>query len=360
MKKVNLFVFDGHTDDLLTVLSIKNNKQLSYSDDELTEQLNKDFIYDFTVPMAHEDSHHLVKGNRVVFEDRDGDFQEFQIYKTEELQNENTASIRVYMEHTIYEINDDIVKDLRVRDGEATEALDKGLSASRWERGHVDSLGTGTVSFYYSNGMKNLTDIQAVFGGEYKFRVVLNEQKTRIEHRYVDLLVRRGKDTGKRFEYTKDIRSLKRTVDLSGIKTALYGRGNGEELDDGNGYSRKITIANVEWEKANGDPLEKPLGQEWLGDPDALSRYGREGGTRHRFGVVDVDSTDPDEIIKETYKQLMEVNKPRITIEVEGQDLELVGLEHEKVRLGDSVFVIDKRLIPNLGTSLGSSKLNVL
>ncbi|MCY8668780.1 phage tail protein [Bacillus haynesii] len=348
MKKVNLFVFDGHTDDLLTVLTIKNNKQLTYSDDELTEQLNKDFVYDFDVPMSHEDSHHLVKGNRIVFEDRDGDFQEFQIYKTEEIRSDNAASIRVYTEHTIYEINDDIVEDLRVRDGEASEALDKGLSASRWERGHVDSLGKGTVSFYYSNGMKNLSDIQSVFGGEYRFRVVLNEQKTRIEHRYVDLLVRRGKDTGKRFEYTKDIRSLKRTVDLSGIKTALYGRGNGEELDDGNGYSRKITIANVEWEKANGDPLEKPLGQEWLGDPVALSRYGREGGTRHRFGVVDVDSTDPVEIIKETYKQLMEVNKPRITIEVEGQDLELVGLEHEKVRLGDSVFVIDKTFNPEL------------
>ena len=348
MKNTNLFIFDGQTEELLTVLSIKNNKQLAYEDDEITEQLNKDFIFDFSVPMEHEDSQYLTKGNRVVFKDRDGDFQEFQIYKTEEEHSDDVSLIRVYSEHTIYEINDDIVEDLRVINGDVTEAMDKALSSSRWEAGQVDSLGNGTVNFYYSNGMKNLTDLQSVYGGEYKYRVVPSEDMSRIEHRYVDLLVRRGKDTGKRYEYTKDIRSLKRTVDMSGIKTALYGRGKGEELDDSNGYSRKVTIANAEWSKANGDPMDKPLGQEFLADPEALARYGRVGGTRHRFDVFDIDSTDPYEILNETYKQLLTVNKPRITIEVEGQDLEIVGLDHEKVRLGDSVFIIDKKFKPEL------------
>lgn len=315
-------------------------------DDEILEQLNKDFTFDFTIPMAHEDSQYLTDGNRVVFKDMDGDFQEFQIYKTEEEHSDSESLIRVYTEHSIYEINDDIVEDLRVANGDITEALDKGLSASRWKRGKVDALGTGTVNFYYSNGMKNLTDIQAEYGGEFKYRVVLNESKTAIKERFVDLLVRRGSDTNKRYEYTKDIRTLKRTIDRSGIKTAIYGRGKGEEIDEGNGYSRKVTIELAQWSKAMGDPMDKPLGQKFLADPEALAQFGRQG--RHRFDTFEVDSTDPYVILEATYKALMEVNKPRYTIEVEGQDLEIVGLSHEAVRLGDSVFIIDRTFKPEL------------
>lgn len=345
MKKVNLYVFDGQTDQLLAILSLKNNNQLSYMEDEIMEQLNKDFTFDFTVPMNHEHAHYLTDGNRIVFKDKDGEYQEFQIYKSEEERNGSESVIRVKTEHSIYEINDDIVEDKRVVDGDVTEAIDKALSSSRYQRGNVDPLGNGTVNFYYANGMKNLSDVQEEYGGEYKYRVTLNSDKTAIEGRYVDLLARRGSDTNKRYEYEKDIRTLKRSISRDGIKTALYGRGKGEETGD-NGYSRKMTFEYVEWSKANGDPLDKPLGQTWIGDPDALAQFGRQG--RHRFDTFDVDSVDPIVIINETYKQLMKVNSPRYTIEVEGQDLEIVGLSHEAVRLGDSVFIIDRTFKPEL------------
>lgn len=345
MKDTKLYIFDGQTDQQLAILSLKNNKQLSYMEDEIIEQLNKDFTFDFTVPMNHKDSQYLTDGNRIVFQDKDGEFQEFQIYKSEEERSGGESVVRVQAEHSIYEINDDIVEDLRVVDGDVSVAMDKGLSASRYEVGIVDPLGIGTVNFYYSNGMKNLKDIQREYGGEFKYRVTLNADKTAIEGRFVDLLARRGSDTNKRYEYKKDIRTLKRSITRDGIKTALYGRGKGEETGD-NGYSRKMTFKNVEWSKANGDPLDKPLGQEWIGDPDAKAQFGRQG--RHRFDTWDVDSVDPLVIIQETYEQLMKINSPRYTIEVEGQDLEIVGLVHEKVRLGDTVFIIDKTFKPEL------------
>jgi phage minor structural protein len=351
MKHTTLYVFDGSTDELLTTLSNKGSKRLTFSSDEIIEQLNKDYTFDITVPMNHKDSKYMVDGNRIVFKDLDGEFQEFQIYKTVEEHGSDESSIVVSAEHSIYEINDDVVEDLRVVNGEASVALEKALSASRFEVGNVDSLGLGTVNFYYSTGMANLQDIQKEYGGEFKYRVTLNSKNTKIEHRYVDLLVRRGADTNKRYEYTKDIRSLKRTISRDGIKTALYGRGKGEELDDSNGYSRKVTFEFIEWKKSNGDPMDKPYGQKWLGDPDALKQFGRlnkDGTLRHRFYTFDVDSTDPKEILQKTYEQLMEINKPQYTIEVEGQDLEIVGLKHEAVRLGDTVFIIDKTFNPVL------------
>lgn len=343
----NLFIFDGLTEELLAVASNDNSKKMSIHASEIVEELNKDFLFEFEVPMAHEDSRHIKNGNRVVFkDDQTGEFQEFQIYSTEEVRS-SESMVHAYAEHTVYEIIDDIVTDLRITKGTAKDAMTKALSSSRWEVGTVAELGTGTVNFYYSNGMENLKKVQGVFGGELNYRVTLSADKTRIEGRFVDLLTRRGADTGKRSEFTKDITSIKRTVDETGVKTALYGRGNGEETED-NGYSRKITIENVLWRVEDGSPLDKPMGQEFLADPEALKRYGRNKGTRHRFGIVEVDSTDPNEIMLETYKQLMEVNKPRISYEVEAQDLALFGLEHEKVTLGDSIVIIDRMFKPEL------------
>lgn len=347
MKNTNLYVFDGQTEERLAILSLQDNQQLPYGDDEYIEQLNKDYSFEFSVPLEHEDSKYLVKNNRVLFVDKDGYLQEFQIYKVEEERSNDIAMIRVYAEHAYYELLDDVVTDLRVRNGEAVEAVTKALSTSRWIPGQVDSLGTGTVNFYYSNGLKNLQDIVKEFGGELRFRASLNEDETKIESRYVDLLTRRGADTGKRFEYTKDIVSIKRTTDFSGIKTALYGRGKGEETED-NGYTRKVTIESAEWTVANGNPVDKPFGQEYVENLEALSLFGREGGTRHRFGVFDVDSTDPYEILQKTYEALLDVSTPKVTYEVEGQDLEIIGLSHEKVRLGDTVFIIDRGFKPEL------------
>lgn len=350
MKTTNLFVFDGKSEELVAVLSNKDNDQCPYYNDTVDEQLNKDFTLEFSVPSWHSDTQYLVEGNRVVYQDLDGNFQEFLIYKTEESKSDTVEKI-VFCEHSYYELVDDIVEDRRVENGDVTQAMQKALSSSRWEVGQVDALGTGTVNFYYSTALENLTSIVETYGGELRFRVALSDDGKRIAHRYVDLLVRRGSDTGKRFEYTKDITSIKRTIDASGIKTAIYPRGNGEEIDETGGYTRKITIEDVVWRKIDGDPVDKPQGQKWVGDPVALEQFGRlnpDGTRRHRFATYDVDSTDPEEILQKGWEYLQTINTPKGTYEIGAQDLEIVGLEHEKVRLGDTVFVIDHDFKPEL------------
>ncbi|UKL30015.1 tail protein [Bacillus phage PK2] len=343
MKKTNILVFDGQSETLLTTLSNKDNKQCPFNETDVVEQLNKDFTFEFTVPATHEDARHLVRGNLVGYFDLDGNLQVFQIYKTEEQHTGTELEIKIFSEHLFYEMTDDIVTDLRVNGGEALEAMTKALSSSRWEVGQVDSLGTGTLNFYYSNAVDNITNVANTFGGELGFRFVLDGN--RISQRLVDLKVRRGADTGKRFEFFKDMESVKRTVQMDGLKTALYGRGKGEEIEDTNGYSRKITFADIDWRLANGDPVDKPLGQEWVGLPEALEKFGREGGTRHRFGIFDVDSTDPREILELTFQELQRVSTPKVTYELKVITLEqLTKYEHEKVRLGDTVFVIDREL----------------
>src|SRR5690606_19970015 len=190
--------------------------------------------------------------------------------------------------------------------------------------------------------------------GEVRFRVTMNS-RNEITGRYIDLLSRLGKKTGKRFEYSKDLISVERQVDIKGLKTALYGRGKGEE--SGDGYGRRITFADIEWSVDNGDPVDKPAGQEWVGDPDALGQWGywhEDGSRRHRFGIF-IWEGGPEEItdmtqykrdlLQATWDRLQEINKPLVSYKMNVLDLEHASsgeLKHEAVRLGDSVYCIDK------------------
>lgn len=346
-----LFILEGQSEGLLAVLQNDNSGKCPFFDAIHTEQLNKDHTFEFSVPANHAAAAHVKENNLVVFKDEDGEYLLFQIYKTQEEHNGLELVTRAYAEHSFFEMNDDIIEDLRTVNGTASNAMDDALSKSRFKKGIVADLGLRTTNFYYESAVSSIQKIIQTWGGELKKRVTFDGNK--ITGRFVDLLARRGADTGKRFEYTKDLLSIKRTVDASNVKTALYGRGKGEETETG-GYSRRLTFADEVWNGSGLDPVDKPAGQEWVGDPEALEQFGRidpETGEKvHRFGVFeDGQETDAAALLQKTWNALQGVNAPKVTYEMNVLDLETVsGLSHEKVRLGDTVFVIDKEFTPEL------------
>lgn len=346
-----LFILDGQSEGLLAVLQNDNSKKCPFFDAIHTEQLNKDHTFEFSVPADHEAAAHVKENNLVTFKDEDGDFQLFQIYKIEEEHNGIEIVTKAYAEHAFFEMNDDIIEDLRTVDGTADSAMIDALSKSRFKKGTVADLGLRTTNFYYESAISSIQKIISTWGGELKKRI--NFDGSAIIGRFVDLLARRGADTGKRFEFTKDLVSIKRTVDASNLKTALYGRGKGEQTETG-GYTRRIDFSDVVWNGSGLDPVDKPLGQKWVGDPVALERFGRidpdTGKKMHRFGIFeDGEETDPGVLLEKAWNALQGTNTPRITYEMNVLDLEqFTGLSHEKVRLGDTVFVIDKEFKPAL------------
>src|SRR5699024_6497865 len=91
----------------------------------------------------------------------------------------------------------------------------------------------------------------------------------------------------------------------------------------------------------------KPLGQSWIGDPEAMQKWGYYGGTRHKFGWYDGQEEDPAELLLNTYNELQKRTKLRETYEFDVIQLaKIAGLEHEKVRLGDTVYAINRRIAP--------------
>jgi len=160
----------------------------------------------------------------------------------------------------------------------------------------------------------------------------------------VDILSTEAEDKGRIFELGDDLTGLSITYDDSQIKTAIFGRGQGVQIDGGDdssdpAYGRRLTFADVVWSTAAGDPVDKPAGQEWVGDPDALAAFGRGG--RHRFGYVTFDQeTDPEALLEKTWEYLQSIKNPIISISGTVQDTaKLLGRSHEAVSLGDSVLV---------------------
>ncbi|AKM19793.1 Carbohydrate binding domain protein [Geobacillus sp. 12AMOR1] len=336
-----LFIFDKY-DNLLTILDSSSKGACPYYEPFHEEELNGPQKLEFVVPATHPDAQYVVEENQVAFKDEDGYFRLFVIREIEEKDGAETAEKHVYCEPAMSELENEPIEDIRPQNTTAQYALTRALEKTRWRVGEVAELGTNSTNFYYESVLSAIQKIIGTWGGELRDRIEV--QGNRIAGRYIDLLARRGQDTGKRFEIGKDLESIRRKVVAYPV-TALYGRGNGQETDEG-GYTRKLTFADVEWKKSDGKPVDKPKGQEWVGDPDALQKYGipnGDGTLRHRFNFVDFDEDDPEKLLVRTWEELQKRKEPLVEYQLDVIVLEhFTGYEHEKVRLGDSIVAIDK------------------
>lgn len=285
-------------------------------------------------------------GMFVAFHDLDGDVQMFEVRDRQLIKDGQTMQItRVFAEHVRYEMINDPIEDKRVYGQNARAALEVALNGTRWRIGQIVETPNGSTNFYYESALSAITKIQDVWGLRLRFRIVLTGNV--ITDRVVDMLPYMGRETGKRFEYGKDITGIRQTVSLSTTVTALYGRGKAEQVSE-NGYGRKITFADAVWSQEDGDPTDKPAGQEWVGDDDALVQWSRGG--RHRFGFAEFNEIeDPLELLQATWGELQKRITPKVSYEMTVIDLErIAGYSHEAVRLWDRVRVIDKTFTPPL------------
>src|SRR5690606_4005734 len=109
-----------------------------------------------------------------------------------------------------------------------------------------------------------------------------------------------------------------------------------------------VDITDLVWSKSKGDPVDKPKGQNWIGNPDALAQWGRlnpNGTRRHRFTTVEMEVESIQQLASMAWVQLGGYINPKVTYEAEVEDLFVLNGEsedfaHEKVNLGDTVVVI--------------------
>ena len=279
---------------------------------------------------------HLEKGDRIVWQDLKGRWRENIVDGVTEERARAGIVYTYYCPNSAQvELSGDYLEDKRPLNTTASVAMASALSASRWTVGDVANLGQNGTNFYHTNAWQAIHDVADTWGGELEFEITVSG--TKITQRRVHLRERVGGDTGKRFTYTKDLVSVKREVDEGNVCTALYGYGKAPENtdEDGNltgGYERKLTFGDV-----NG-------GKNWVGDADALERWGRpdgKGGKAHVFGEVEFeDCEDQSELLRLTKEELASRCAPTVSYEVDAISLARAGEGFEGADEGDTVELV--------------------
>lgn len=230
------------------------------------------------------------------------------------------------------------IKDMRPQNRTAKEMLTQILAQTRYSVGYVADTGRQTTNFYYTTVLASLQSVVNLFNLEITFDVVFDPIDNHVKRRLVNMYTQMGSRTGRRYEYGDKLLSVTCEQSSDTLVTALVGRGSSVQVSEGtdgspDGYSRKITFADVVWKKSAGNPLDKPAGQEYLEDPAATAVYGFSDG-KPRIGFVEFDKIDDkDLLIKATYDKLQELKRPKVSFKASVTD---VG----NLNLGDTVAII--------------------
>ena len=277
----------------------------------------------------------------------------FHMYKIDHVTKTSTTDVKIVGVHTFFDDmeSDGYVKDFRPTNRELVGVLTTILDGSRWQLGTVNIQRRYTGNFYYVTRKEALSKLIEATQIEIKPRLEFSRGK--ITGRYLDVFTRLGGRNGKVFFHGRDLLTVSEKKSQGAIYTAVVGRGKGEETDTG-GYGRRISFKDVEWRRTSGQPVDKPVGQEYVEIPAMTKLYGFEKGTKPRIKIVEFqDETDKEKLLRLSYEWL-EKNS-RMQVEYSAKVLNVGNLE-----LGDTVGIFNPKLGIKYETRVFKVKRNLV
>ncbi|UYW68528.1 phage tail spike protein [Bacillus cereus] len=271
----------------------------------------------------------LMQQNLVLKEVRDGRIVPYIITEIEK--NSDDRSVTVYASGEWVLLGKaNYISPQRFESKTAHELTSVALAGTEYEIGNIEYSGFRTMIIdEFIDSLSFLKKIASLFELEiqYRIEVVGNQIK-----RYVDMVKKRGRETGKEVTLGKDLMGIKRIENSQNICTALLGfvKKEGGEF---------ITITEIN----NGVP--------YLVDNDAFQRWSEKG--QHKFGFYSPETEDQDMNPKRLMTLMNTELKKRVnasvSYEVEAQSIGRVfGLAHELINEGDTIRIKDTGFTPKL------------
>ncbi|MGI2747051.1 phage tail spike protein, partial [Bacillus cytotoxicus] len=224
-----------------------------------------------------------------------------------------------------------IIKPQKIESKTLDEFVDMALAGTKWKRGRTEYAGFHTMTIdEFIDPLTFLKKIASLFGLEIQYRVeVVGSQ---VVAWYVDMVKKRGRETGKEVTIGKDLVSVRRIEHSRDICTALVGfvRGEGDKL---------ITVESIN----NGLP--------YITDSDAFQRWSENG--QHKFGFytpeTEEQNMDPKRLMTLMETEFKKRVNTSVSYEVEAADISKVfGLSHEEISEGDMIRIKDTGFTPKL------------
>ncbi|MDX5960962.1 phage tail spike protein [Bacillus cereus group sp. BfR-BA-00331] len=222
-----------------------------------------------------------------------------------------------------------------IKSWSAEQYLKFATSHTDWEVGFIEAI--GNRSFKIEKPMSPLQFIQQIatlFDNiEIQYRIEIGTGKPR---RFIDLVKKRGRETNKEVTLGKDLVGIKRIENSENIITALFPYYIGQDAD---GNDKLITIESVN------------NGSQYIVDDAAFQRWNVNG--KHLFGFYtpesEKDELTPSRLLTLAKMELKKRVSAIVTYEVNSVDISSVfGYEHEDVREGDTIRIIDEGMTPTL------------
>lgn len=316
-----------------------------------------EYTLEFSYPVGSPDD--LLEGGQVILiKDEDGDLTPFEI-KEVTLSSRGDQVAKVKCDHLLYELGNGLPQTYSAENQTVAQAATRALQDVRWEVGSIAESITDLkdLAGSYYNPLKMLRQVAYEYTCRIKFRATVGT--TSITGLYVDVLEIDNQFTGQRFEFGHNIAGIDIQVDHSRIYTAITGLVPGAETDPVTNLPQPLTFAAAEWSIVGGDPVDKPLGQTWVGNEEARLLYGIYNPDTeemdHRFGIYDSGAAEsPETLLAATWLIGGRYHfSPQVNIEANIADLskvklvdiisgESVTLENDRIRVGNVCYVIAK------------------
>lgn len=322
-----LHVVDFKTDQILSAIQPKDY----WEDKRHWEIKNSIDMLEFKTFDGTPHAVTLQQQNLVLKEVRDGRIVPYVI--NNEVEKESTdRSLTVHASGAWVQMaKDGIIKPQRIESETVNTFIDIALADSKWQRGITDysSFHTMTIDEFI-DPLTFLKKIAALFELEIQYRVEVSG--SRITGWYVDMIKKRGRETGKEITLGKDLVGVRRIEHSRDICTALVGfvRGEGDKL---------ITIESIN------------NGLLYITDSDAFQRWNAHG--KHKFGFYTPETEDqnmtPQRLLTLMKTELKKRVNTSVSYEVEAQSIgRIFGLAHELINEGDTIRIKDTGFTPKL------------
>ena len=268
--------------------------------------------------------------------------KEYQLFKVEKVDLNSRPISLTAIDAAAYGLDTEVlIRDRRFREQPLSAVLPAVFEGTTWNFKQFAPDTNDTISFYRISAKDALKKVQNTFQVETQFLYRVDGNK--IADKTCEIHKQIGKPTTIRLVQGHNVTKVDYTQDQTQLFTAAMGRGAGlQNTDDSGeatgGYSRSVEFADVVWSKANGDPVDKPAGQDYVEIPEATAKYGwldKDGKRQPRITKFEFDDEkDVNKLLKETYEKLVKVSQPQVLVET------TVAKIGERVRLGDDVTVV--------------------
>lgn len=230
---------------------------------------------------------------------------------------------------------DNYLKPQEIKSWSAEQYLTLGITGTGWEIGLIEAEGKRSFKIEkFISPLQFIQQIATLFDNiEIQYRIEIGTGKPR---RFIDLVKKRGRETNKEVTLGKDLVGIKRIENSENIITALVPYYIGQDAD---GNDKLITIESVN------------NGVQYIVDEAAFQRWNVNG--KHQFGFYtpesEKDELTPARLLTLAKTELKKRVSTIVTYEVNSVDISSVfGYEHEDVREGDTIRIIDEGMTPTL------------